>query len=70
LLLKDQEQPKEAEAGQGEVEMTEVCTDFVQKQLLELAQRIVHVIEACNEEKEVPEEEFNSVKNEILIMER
>jgi hypothetical protein len=69
LLLYDQAEPKEAAAGQGEVEMTEVCTDFMQKQLLELAQRIVHVIEACNEENEVPEEEFNSVKNGILIME-
>jgi len=41
----------------------------VQRQLSELAQQIVNVIEACNEEKDLLEEEFDSVKNGILIME-
>jgi len=44
-------------------------TDLVQKQLSELAQQIVHVIEACNEEKDILEQDFDSVKNGILIME-
>jgi hypothetical protein len=69
LLLQQQEEPKEAEEGQGVVVMTEANTDFVPKQLLELAQQIVHVMEACNEEKEELEEVFDSVKNEILITE-
>jgi len=42
----------------------------VQEQLSELAQQIVHVIEACNEEKDFLKEEFNSVRNGIGIMER
>jgi hypothetical protein len=70
LLPKEQEEPKEAEEGQEVVVMTEANTDLVPKQLLELAQQIVHVIEACNEEKEVLKEELDSVKNGILIMER
>jgi hypothetical protein len=49
--------------------MTGNDTDLVQKQLSELAQQIVHVIEACNEEKVILKEDFDSVKNGILIME-
>jgi len=69
LLLKEQEKPEEALEGQGEIQMTEANTDLVQKQLSELAQQIVHVIEACNEEKDILEGDFDSVKNGILIME-
>ena len=69
MLLKEQEEPKAAEEGQREVEMLEASPSLVQRQLLELAQQIVHVIDACNEEKEVLEEECDSVKNGILIME-
>jgi len=69
LLLKEQEEPEEALEGQGEVEMLEPDTDLVQKQLLDLAQQIVHVIEACNQEKDLLEEDFDSIKNGILIME-
>jgi hypothetical protein len=29
----------------------------------------VHVIEACNEEKDILEEDFESVRNGIIIME-
>lgn len=54
---------------QGEVEMTEVNTDLVQCQLLELAQQIIHVIQACNEKKDILEEDFDSVKIGIIIME-
>jgi len=49
--------------------MLEPNTDFVQEQLSELAQQIIHVIEACNEEKDILEEEFDSVRNGIVIME-
>ena len=41
----------------------------MQEQLSELAQQIVHVIEACYEEKDVLEGEFDSVKNGIVVME-
>ena len=69
LLLKEQEEPDEALEGQGEVEITEANTDLVQKQLLKLAQQIFHVIEAYNDEKNLLEEDFQSVKNGITIME-
>ena len=69
LLIKEQEEPQEALEGQGEIELLEQNTDLVQKQLSELPQQIVHVIEACNEEKIVLEEEFDSVKNGIVVME-
>ena len=48
LLLKSHEEPKEAQDGQGEVAMVEVNTDLVQNQLSELAQQVMHVIQACN----------------------
>ena len=69
LLLKDQEEPEEAESGQGEIVMKEADSDVVQQQLFELAQQVIHVIQACNEEKDILEEEFDSLKNGILIME-
>jgi len=69
LLLKEQEEPEEAEEGQGEIQMLEANPDLVQEQLSELAQQIVHVIEACNEEKDILKEDFDSVRNGILIME-
>jgi len=69
LLLKEQEEPEEASEGQGEIQMSEANPDLVQEQLSELAQQIVHVIEACNEEKDILKEDFDSVKNGILIME-
>jgi hypothetical protein len=44
-------------------------TDLVQIQLSELAQQIVHVIQACNEEQDILEEDFDSLKNGIITME-
>ena len=69
MLIKEQAEPKEAIEGQGEIEMLEPNTDLVQEQLSELAQQIVHVIEACKEEKDLLDEEFDSVRNGIVIME-
>jgi len=69
LLLKEREEPPEAIPGQGEVEMSEGNQDSVQEQLSELTQQVIHVIQACNEEKEVLEDEFDSVRNGIMIME-
>jgi hypothetical protein len=69
LLLKEQEEPEEGSEGQGEILMTEANSDLVQKQLSELAQQIVLLIEACNEEKDILKEDFDSVRNGILMME-
>jgi hypothetical protein len=69
LLLKEQEEPEEALEGQGEIQMSETNSDLFQEQLSELAQQIVHVIEACNEEKDILKEDFDSVRNGIMIME-
>ena len=35
--------------------------DLVQGHLSELAQHVLHVIQACNEEKDLLEDEFDSV---------
>ena len=69
MLLKTHEEPDDAEEGVGEVEMTEASTDLVQNQLSELAQQVMHVIQVCNEEKEIIEDDFESVKNNIWILE-
>ena len=61
--------PKEAELGQGELEMLDNNTSLVQKQLSELAQQVVHIIQACNEEKDVLEDEFESFRANIEILE-
>jgi len=70
LLLKNHEEPEEAEEGQGELVMSEASTDLVQNQLSELAQQVMHIIQACNEEKEIIEDDFESVKNNIQILEK
>jgi hypothetical protein len=59
----------EADVGQGEFKMSDVSTNSVQKQISELVQQIVHVIEAHIEEKDLLEDGFDSVKNGIVIME-
>lgn len=41
----------------------------MQEQLSELALQVMHVIQACNEEKDILQAEFDSVRNGILIME-
>jgi hypothetical protein len=60
-------EPEEAQLGLGEVEMR--VDDPVQQQLQRLTQQMVHIIEACNSKKEVIEEEFLSVHQEIQILE-
>lgn len=68
MLLREHEAPPEAPRGQGVIEMTE-DSDLVQKQLSELAQQVMHVITAYNEQNDLIEEKFHSVRNVILIME-
>jgi len=49
--------------------MSEANSDLVQDQLSELAQQVMHVIRACNQENEIIEDDFESVKNNIQILE-
>jgi hypothetical protein len=67
--MKAIEYPEEAEEGQGELEMPDANSSLVQRQLSELAQQVVHIVQACNEEKEILEDEFESVKASIEILE-
>jgi predicted nucleic acid-binding Zn-ribbon protein len=41
----------------------------VQKQLSERAQQIVHIIQPCNQENDILEEQFDSLNNGLLSME-
>jgi len=64
--IKEAGEPEEAELGLGEVEMNQ---DPVKQQLEGLTQQMVHIIEACNSEKGIIEEEFLSVNQDIQILE-
>ena len=50
------------------MEKTQLNSDLVQKQLSALTQKIVHVIQASKEEKDILDKEFDSLKNGILFM--
>jgi hypothetical protein len=63
--MKAIEYPEEAAEGQGELEMTEVNFNLIHRQLSELAPQVVHVVQAGNEDKELLEDEFESVKANI-----
>jgi hypothetical protein len=65
--LKAIEFPDEAEHGQGELHMADANSNLVQKQLSELAQQVVNIMQACKEEKEVLEDEFESLQANIQI---
>jgi len=49
--------------------MPDENSDLVQKQLLELAQQVVPIIQACNKEKRIIENEFESVSSNIQLFE-
>ena len=67
--MKALEYPEEAEEGQGELEMTDANSNLVQRQLSELTQQVVRIVQACNKEKEILEDEFESVLFNIKILE-
>ena len=69
LLLMSHKEQWEAVEGQGEVVMVDANSDLLQNQLSELVQQVMHVVQECNEEKEVIEDDFKSVKNNIQILE-
>jgi hypothetical protein len=61
-LIKAQQYPDEAEEGQGEHEIPDANSNLDQRHLSELAQQVVHMVQACNEENKFLEEEFESVE--------
>jgi hypothetical protein len=63
------EAPEEADLGHRELEMQDVSSSVVQKRLLELAQQVVQIIQAWNEDKEVVEDEFELLKANLEILE-
>jgi len=69
LLLKSHKEPEKAQEEHGEVQMSEANSDLVQDQLSELAQHVMHVIRVYNQEKEITEDDFELVKNNIQILE-
>jgi len=64
--IKEAGEPEEAQLGLGEVEMSQ---DPVRQQLEGLTQQMAHIIEACNSEKGIIEEEFLSVNQDLQILE-
>jgi hypothetical protein len=58
--IKKAGEPEEAELGTGEVQMGQA--DPVQEQLETLTQQMLHVVQACNVEKEILEEEFVAIR--------
>jgi len=64
--IKEAGEVEEAQLGLGEVEMNQ---DPVKQQLEGLTQQMVHIIEACNSEKGIIEEEFLSVNQDLQILE-
>jgi hypothetical protein len=67
--MKGIDYPEEAEEGQGELEMRNGNFSSVQKLFSELAQQVVHIVQACNEEKEILEDEFESDNGNIEKLE-
>jgi hypothetical protein len=63
------EKHKDDTMGQGEVEITHANTDLVQRQLSNLAHHLIPVIQASTGANMILEEECDSQKNGILIME-
>jgi hypothetical protein len=55
---KSSEYTQEADEGQGEIEMLDANFNLVQNQLSELRQQVVHIVQACNEEKEILQDKF------------
>jgi hypothetical protein len=65
-MIKKAREPEEAELGLGEIEMH---NNPVHQQLEGLTEQLFDIIEACNSEKEIIEEEYLSVHREIQILE-
>jgi len=66
-LIREHEEPEEAIEGLGEVEMAK--SDPVKTKLQELTQQMVHMVQACYEEKELIEDEFVAVRQGLELLE-
>jgi len=66
-LIRENRGPEIAEQGLGEVDMR--AQDPVQTKLQELTQQMVHVVQACNEEKGLIEDEFFAVRQHLELLE-
>jgi len=65
--MKAIEFPGEAEECHGELKIPDANSNLIQRQLSELAQEVVHIVQACNEEIEMLRDEFESVWANIEI---
>jgi hypothetical protein len=68
--MKPLQYPEQADEGEGELEISDANANLFHKLLSELAQQVVHVVQTCNEEKELLENEFDSFKPNSEILER
>jgi len=50
--------PRKTADGQGEWEMPDVNLNLGEMQLSELAQQVVHTVQACHKETEIQEDQF------------
>jgi len=66
-MLQENGEPEEAEQGQAEVKMRE--RDPVKSKLQKLTQQMVHLVQACNEEKGLIEDEFVAVRQDLEVLE-
>jgi hypothetical protein len=66
-LIRENGEAEEPLAGLGEVKMAEL--DPVRTKLQELMQQMVQVVQACNEEKELIEDEFVAVRQDLELLE-
>jgi len=66
-LIRENGEPEEAQKGPGELEMAEL--DPVKTKLQELTQQMVHVVQACNKEKGLIEDEFVAVRQDLRLLE-
>jgi hypothetical protein len=66
-LIRENGEPDEALEGLGEIEMLE--QDPVRNKLQELTHQMVHVVQACNEEKNIIEDEFAAVRQDLELLE-
>jgi hypothetical protein len=65
-LIKENGEPEEAIQGPGEVAMAK--SDPVRTKLQELTQQMVHVVQACNDEKGLIEDEFVAVRQDLDLL--
>jgi hypothetical protein len=66
-LIRENGEPEETVEGLGEFEMAE--SNPVKAKVQEISLQMVHVVQACNEEKELIEDEFVAVRQDLEMLE-